>query len=459
MKTNLLQKPRRAALAIAIAAGMGATAVGASGCSLFEIDDRADPNGPSLEEILANPTRERLANLAVGVEASSRVDHEFFLIDAGVIGREYWRTSSADPRFTADLLGKSGSVLDDNTFYLTRPWAARYRAIRTANTLLQGLEVNTTLSAEEKAGGRGWAQTWKAYQYLMNLNLTYENGIRFIEPGESEGGPLVGYDASLAEIAALLDEGAADLAAGGDEFFFDVSSGFDGLDTPAGFRQVNRALAARVAVYRGDYAAALTMLGESFLDAGAELDFGAYHVYSTATGDLINLFFLPPQNPPGNANLAHPSFVADAEPADTLRTEKVEQLLDEDGDPTTVTFDGLTTSYGVSRYESITSPIPIIRNAELILLRAEARWFTGDVAGATADLNTIRAAAGLDPIAIPGSESAFLDALLYERRYELYAEGHRWVDMRRFGRLGDLPIDREGDDVWSEFPIPEAEDV
>ena len=43
--------------------------------------------------------------------------------------------------------------------------------------------------------------------------------------------------------------------------------------------------------------------------------------------------------------------------------------------------------------------------------------------------------------------------------HELYAEGHRWVDMRRFGRLGDLPIDREGDDVWSAFPIPEAENV
>jgi hypothetical protein len=201
----MLQKPRRAALAYACAAALAATAVGASGCSLFEIDDRADPNGPSLEEILADPSRERLANLAVGVEASSRVDHEFFLIDAGVIGREYWRTSSADPRLTADLLGKSGSILDDNTFYLTRPWAARYRTIRNANTLLLGIEANTTLSAEEKSGGRGWARTWNAYQYLMNLNLTYQNGIRFIEPGADEGGAIIGYDASLAEIAALLD--------------------------------------------------------------------------------------------------------------------------------------------------------------------------------------------------------------------------------------------------------------
>ncbi len=456
MKTQLLQKPRRAALAYAFAAALGVTAVGASGCSLFEVEDRVDPNGPSLEEILADPSRERLANLAVGVEASSRIDHEFFLIDAGVIGREYWRTSSADPRLTADLLGKSGSILDDNTFYLTRPWAARYRTIRNANTLLLGIEANTTLSAEEKAGGRGWAQTWKAYQYLMNLNLTHENGIRFIEPGADEGGAIIGYEASLAEIAAILDEGAAELAVAGDEFFFSVSDGFDGLDTPAGFREVNRALAARVAVYRGDYASALTMLGESFLDAGGSLEFGAYHIFSTATGDVINLFFLPPQNPSGNANLAHPSYVADATVGDD-RLDKVEPILDEDGNPTEVTFDGLTTGYAVSRYESITSPVPIIRNAELILLRAEARWFTGDLIGATADLNTIRAAAGLLPILVPVGDAAFIDALLHERRYELYAEGHRWVDVRRFGLLSTLPIDRPEDDVWSAFPIPEAE--
>ncbi len=60
---------------------------------------------------------------------------------------------------------------------------------------------------------------------------------------------------------------------------------------------------------------------------------------------------------------------------------------------------------------------------------------------------------------MPISEAAFVDALLDQRRYELYAEGHRWVDIRRFGLLGTLPIDRPDDDVWSAFPIPEAEGV
>jgi len=446
MKTTLLQAPRHVALACLI------TAAGLSGCDLFKIDDRPDPNGPSQEEILLNPTRDRLALLAVGAEASSRIDHEFWLIDAGVIGREYWRTSSADPRFTADLLGKSGSVLDDNTFYLTRPWSARYRTIRTANTLLLGLGVNTDLTEGERAGGRGWAETWKAYQYLMNLNLTHENGIRFIDPGDDESGPVVGYAAGLAGIASLLDDGAADLAVADDEFFFAVSSGFQGdLGTAPGFRGVNRGLAARVAVYREDYAGALAALAESFIDPAGDLEFGAYHIYSTASGDVLNLFFRPPQNPAGDANLAHPSYLADIEAGDS-RASKVVTLVEGP-----FTFDALTSGQAVDRYESDTSPIPIIRNAELILLRAEARWFTGDLIGATADLNTIRAAAGLLPVVVPPSDDAFVNALLLQRRYELYAEGHRWVDMRRFNLLNTLPIDRPGDDVWSEFPLPEAE--
>jgi len=47
--------------------------------------------------------------------------------------------------------------------------------------------------------------------------------------------------------------------------------------------------------------------------------------------------------------------------------------------------------------------------------------------------------------------------MLNQRRYSLFGEGHRWIDMRRYNRLNTLPIDRPGDDVWEEFPIPATE--
>lgn len=39
------------------------------------------------------------------------------------------------------------------------------------------------------------------------------------------------------------------------------------------------------------------------------------------------------------------------------------------------------------------------------------------------------------------SDAAVLDAILYEKRYSLLMEGDRWVDMRRYGRLSQLPLD------------------
>jgi hypothetical protein len=48
--------------------------------------------------------------------------------------------------------------------------------------------------------------------------------------------------------------------------------------------------------------------------------------------------------------------------------------------------------------------------------------------------------------------------MLYQRRYSLFYEGHRWVDMRRYDKLGELPIDRSGDKVWTAMPIPQTEE-
>jgi hypothetical protein len=118
-------------------------------------------------------------------------------------------------------------------------------------------------------------------------------------------------------------------------------------------------------------------------------------------------------------------------------------------------------------YNSVTDPtvadlgsdIPWIKNEELILLRAEIRWFTGDLAGATADLNLIRQhAGGLGAIAQPGSTDAFVDQLLYNRRYSLmWEQGTSWIDARRYDRLGDIPLDRTGDVVHPNMLVPAGE--
>ena len=50
-----------------------------------------------------------------------------------------------------------------------------------------------------------------------------------------------------------------------------------------------------------------------------------------------------------------------------------------------------------------------------------------------------------------------LDELLKQKRFSLLFEGgHRWIDLRRYGRLTTtyLPPDQPEDKIHSSFPIP-----
>src|SRR6185295_12085323 len=168
--------------------------------------------------------------------------------------------------------------------------------------------------------------------------------------------------------------------------------------------------------------------------------------------------------------LAHPKLALEAEAGDLRVAQKLEQLTDENGDPTTTTSRNLTTGYKFKLYPAPSSPIPIIRNEELILLRAEARFHTGDVTGAYDDLNLVRAVSGgplLTPLVPSTDPATFTTNLLHERRYSLMFEGgHRWIDLRRTGRANDPslldipsppPAGQNAHHFSQFFPLPLAE--
>jgi hypothetical protein len=233
-----------------------------------------------------------------------------------------------------------------------------------------------------------------------------------------------------------------------------LSPGFADFATPTAFTRFNRALKARVEAYRTNYAAVLTALNGSFISTTAPLTLGAYHSYSTGSGDTQNFLF----DPAGRAILAHPSIVTDAEnqpggSPDARLQAKVAQL------PEVHTVQGISTDRVFTIYTSPNAPLPIIRNEELILLRAEARYFTGDQAGALTDINFIRTnSGGLAPRGPFTSNADFIAELLKQRRYSLLFEGgHRWIDTRRFGLLNTLPKALPTHNIFSRFPFPEAE--
>jgi hypothetical protein len=432
---------------------------GSAACTSLEAPDF---NNPSIDELQENPTRVTAAAAATGLVIGARENiGEFngYVSLTGILGRESYNLDGADTRYATEMY--TGAVLNPGSPALGgNLWALRYQNIRNGNILLNALDqlpddAVLGFTPAEKEATRGFAKTIQALDFLLVINTRDENGavIDVDRPVLDPPAPIEGKEAVFAHIVQLLEEAAGHLENGGGAFPFPLSPGFAGFDTPEAFLQFNRALLGRVEVYRMEFDAsaagrALAALEESFLSTGASLDLGVYHSFSGGPGDKTLTLVNP-------TIVAHDSIVADAEQqgsgqpdARVLRKvvelEVPRSLLD------------LTSNFRFDPlYPSPFASVSIIRNEELILLRAEANIGLGNVAAAAEDINFIRVNSG--GLGERGDLNAgnILDELLDQKRYSLLFEGgHRWIDMRRYGKLGELPIDRAGDVVHAAFEIP-----
>ena len=94
-------------------------------------------------------------------------------------------------------------------------------------------------------------------------------------------------------------------------------------------------------------------------------------------------------------------------------------------------------------------PIYITRLAEMYLISAECKG----LALVIDRLNELRRFRGLPNVA-PATEAAFQDAVLNERRLELFGEGFRWFDLVRTGKYEQVV---GVDTKFTVFPIPSRE--
>jgi starch-binding outer membrane protein, SusD/RagB family len=408
--------------------------------------DYGNLNSPTVESFLSDASASDLNNLVTGSESGMRTNSALYLDDVGSIGRENYRFSASEPRYVTDLLGADNSVLSNSNFYITNTWSARYRVVKNCNTLIQAAKNSTLITDAEKAGYTGFARTIIAYQLLLNLNLTDSNGIRLDVSNPNALGPIVGLIPALNGIQSILDSGKTDLQAG--TVIFPLSSGFAGFNDAPGLIKFNRALSARVQVYLSNWSNALTALNESFYGIDADFNVGIYSVFGTGSGDQLNPAFIPQDNT-GEVRVANPSFAADILPGDDRISKATLRPV--------ASLDGLSSNRDIWVYTSSTANMPIIRNEELILINAEANIQLNNLAVAVAALNVIREGHNLPDYSGAVTQSALISEMLYERRYSLFMEGHRWIDVRRYNELNTLPIDRPGDDVWTEFPLPVSE--
>ena len=431
-------------------------AVGGVACSF----DIANPNSPDI--IGENPNRSQVAASSIGLLIATRADVADWALDGALLGREAYRFDGSDPRFTGEMM--QGPLDPGSRPFGGDHWAEPYAAIRSANNLLAVIGTAAALTPEEQNAVRGYAHTLQAYNFTIILSSHSQDQIP-IDVGTDVTAPPAAF-ATNAEawnrVISLLDGAVTELQGGGATFPFTLPTGFTGFNTPATFLQFNRALRARVAVYRGDYTGALTYLGESFLDAAEPLDLGVYMDFSAGPGDLPNPLALDPRV---GENFGNPLLRTQAQlQVDGVSldrrflTKLITRPLRSAGTPQVLNSD-----LGWVRYPSPNSPIPLIKNEELILLRAEANLGLTNPGAAVTDIDLVRSlSGGLPAYSGPVDQASVLAELLYNKRYSLMYEGaHSWVDYRRYGLTASLTgLDRPGpppDAIFLTLPIPTAE--
>ena len=440
-------------LAIALAAGA---------CSDFF--DVPQTNQPTLDDLLAHPTRDKLAAAANGIFSGASGDIQSLIWRLGSMGREGINLSGNNtPDYSEPYFGPlSGSGFGGAL------WGGRYANIRSINIYMQALGRTTELSPGEIAASRGMAQTFKALAFLYIIETRGPLGapVDVDRPVTAPPAPFVSEDSVYGYIIGLLDSGRTNLATANTDlaaFPFPMPATYlNGFFDPGEFALFNRALAAKAEVFRATalngchgtpancWNAAETALAASFYQPGDTTQFqrGVNFEFSTDPGDGTN-DLSDPLN--GNTYFALPDFITQADTQvggqpDLRALSKIVPSQD------TQRLGGIPihgelkfTVYFSNGAVDPGHPIPIIRGEELELLDAEAQIGLNNLAAANTILNLVRKASGnlpADTLSGGSPKAAYITELLYNRRYSLmWEQGTRWIDARRYGLLGTIPTD------------------
>jgi hypothetical protein len=463
--TNIVTMHRSVRAVAALTLSMSAFA-----CSADKLNI-TNPNTPSIAGASGSPQALQLE--ATGITFDVRATRGNYILSTGIFGREIYNYTPQEPRNVSGfLIGVPGANRLDYSGFANGNWGAQYGTLRDIFNFKATIAAQAAFTPAQKSASLGFAQTMEALTLLELIATRDSLGIVVeVRADPLVVAPFVSRDSAYKYILNTLDNANTNLLAGGAAFPFTLHSGFAGFNTPATFAQLNRAIASKAASYyataEGGAAAwtrSLAAGSASFLNVNATTraayDAGPFHPYGSSP-DVNN-----PLNATTGVNLyAHPSIQTDA----PLKADGTldNRYLAKVGPKVTRTAPGgfgIASSLGYTQPATISSPIYIIRNEELMLIRAEGLLATGDKAGTLAIINNIRVnSGGLAASTLTTSSSAndILTELLLQKRYSTALEGDRWVDMRRYGRLSQLPLDIPSGPnmhfVAKVQPVPQAE--
>jgi hypothetical protein len=368
-------------------------------------------------------------------------------------------------------------ITSDNSSVLSL-WTQIYFAINNANTVISAATNNNSTTFTDKNSVIAEARCLRAFHYF-NL-LRYWGGQ---ENGYHQGPDANGksWGVPLRTKPTLTGADAVPIArAPEDSVWAQIFRDLDPTSVIANLPVSNsanssynwrfdqksaNALLARAYLYYGNWASAEASATSVITTAGQSLvSLSSYANLYGNLGPKSEVIFTQPYDPTNQSSVAFFYFTTGRRGRNEISSSLALQAAHEAGDirkeinfttsaSAAVAPAGKTLKY--TRVSTGDDYVPQIRLAEIYLIRAEARARQGNTSGALADLNVVRARAGLASSAAV-TQSDILTAILNERRVELAHEGHRFFDLRRFQQLSVIGINT-ADPTQSykcRFPIP-----
>ncbi|TWI95319.1 RagB/SusD domain-containing protein [Mucilaginibacter frigoritolerans] len=337
-------------------------------------------------------------------------------------------------------------------------WPLPYQSIFQVNSVLSGVANNSALSAALQKQITGEMEVVRALYYFNLVNMF--GGVPLVTTTNYA----VTARLPRATTAAIYAQIKADLT--------DAEKKLTAAYPSSGHIRPNLytavALLAKVDLYLGNwqsayneansvinsglYSVANVPLNGVFLDGSNEAIWqlpanGLYSVYSDAANFL-------PQYSGATPNYLVTPFLLNA-------FEAGDQRLQNWIGSTSVNNQTL---YYANKYKNLDPTVTtedqmVLRLGEVYLIRAEAAAQLNNLTQALADVNTIRARAGLAP-STATSQAAVLSAVMHERQVELFCEwGNRWFDLKRTGTAAAvLGAEKTGFTANAElYPVPQAQ--
>jgi len=367
-------------------------------------------------------------------------------------------------------------------------WNGIYPQIFAVNNALEGLTSSRSLTpaVQQQLLGEAYFMRAFAYFYLVNLygdvplvtNLDYRTNALLSRTPKEQVYQQITTDLKKAQELLSLDYLKGDALT-------PYSAGSEERVRPTMWAAT--ALLARTYLYVGDWGAAeveatkvinhttlfnLEFLNSAFLKNNREAVWQLQPVGNNAeanTGEGSR-FILPEGGPGGNDYPVYLSnyVVNSFESGDQRKTNWIDSVV---ANGTTYYF---PFKYKIGKIIAPTTEYPtILRLAELYLIRAEARIKNGKIPEGVGDLNVLRKRATdmsapvgeqLQQLPTTLSKEVALQKVEHERRVELFTEwGHRWLDMKRTGRIDAVmsAIAPEKGGTWEPYkafyPIPQSD--